>query len=80
MVEEGPGWGRALSAVMMPTGVVRRTPKEALPILLVRTWISLFSFLVPIHDSSDSYGKVPCMRACRPLGVSVMRASFFGFS
>ena len=56
--------GRVLTAVMMPTSVVFRTPREALPILFVRTWMSRSSLLVPVHDNSAAYNSVPWIKAC----------------
>ena len=53
-----------LSAVTMPTGVVRRTPRDARPIRFKAIWVSLPIPLEPFHVSSAAYSMVPPTMAC----------------
>ena len=55
---------RLLSATIMPRGVVYRTPREALPIQLRTSWVSLSMFLEPSQVSSEAYSIVPLTMAC----------------
>ena len=55
---------RALSAVTIPSRVVRRTPRGALPMSLVRLRTSPSILFEPSHVSPTPYRRVPWMRAC----------------